>query len=61
MKEEVRESVDIDTADPASRLEKEEVDRLRVEQVERCLRHLSNREKTAFYFKPRNTRNTQKK
>ena len=50
IKEEVHESVDIETADPASLLEKEELDRLRVEQLERCLRHLSNREKTAFYF-----------
>lgn len=50
MKKGVHESVDIETADPASRLEKEELDKLRVEQLERCLRNLSNREKTAFYF-----------
>jgi RNA polymerase sigma-70 factor (ECF subfamily) len=50
MKEEVHESVDIDTADPALRLEKEELDKLRVEQLDQCLRQLSNREKTAFYF-----------
>lgn len=37
-------------ADPALRLEKEELGKLRVKQLERCLRQLSNREKTAFYF-----------
>ncbi len=50
MNEKIHEATDIDTDDPALRLEKEELNKLKVEQLERCLRQLSNREKTAFYF-----------
>ncbi|NIM13449.1 MAG: sigma-70 family RNA polymerase sigma factor [Candidatus Aminicenantes bacterium] len=36
--------------DPAVRLEKEEIENLKIEKLEHCIGRLSNREKTAFYF-----------
>jgi RNA polymerase sigma-70 factor (ECF subfamily) len=36
--------------DPAVKLEKDETRQMQIEKLEHCIRRLSNREKTAFYF-----------